>query len=108
MELGAAARRIVTRWNVGWIAHVVGGQVAQEIAHLEQTLPVVVGEKVGHAALCGMDPPATELFLADMLLHHRAHHLRSGDEHVALFGHEDEIGEPRRVDGPTGTGPQDG
>ena len=51
---------------------------------------------------------AAEFFERHVLARHRLHHIGSGDEHVrGLAHHEDEVGHRWRIDGATGTGPED-
>ena len=50
-----------------------------------------------------MGERSAELLLGDLLVGHRLHHVRPGDEHVRrVLHHEDEVGHRRRVDGASG------
>ena len=62
---------------------------------------------MGHTAGAGMDFGAAQIFNRDLLAGHRPDDLRSGQEHVALAGHDDEVGQRRRVHGATGAGSED-
>src|SRR3954469_16420929 len=49
------------------------------------------------AALVAVHHAAAQFLLADLFLHHRLDHVWPGDEHVAVLGHKDEVGERGRV-----------
>jgi len=62
---------------------------------------------VADAALLAVHDAAAQLLEADVFLHDRAHHVGAGDEHVAVAGHEDEVGQGRGVDRTAGARPHD-
>ena len=86
---------VIDRADVGWVLFVVARQIAQQLTHAQQAFSVVAGEEVADAAFLAMHQPAAQLFKGHFFLHDGLHHLRSRDEHVALLGHKDKVGEGR-------------
>ena len=61
-------------------------------------------QELRHAAHLVVDARATEALEVDLLVRHRLHDVRPGDEHVArAVHHDDEVGDRGRVDGAAGT-----
>ena len=76
------------------ILHIVGGQEAEELADGHHRLLFVVAHEVGDAALRAMRIGAAQFFFVHHLVGDGLHHVRAGDEHVALLlHHEDEVGQ---------------
>ena len=66
-------------------------------------------DKMSHAALAAVRVSSSQLFLVHHFIGHGLHHIRSGDEHVAVFvDHENKVGEGGRVAGTSGTWAEDG
>ena len=76
---------------------------------MSRAVLVVVRREVRHAALARVGFGAPQLLLGDLLVGYGLDDVRAGDEHVArVLGHEDEVGDGRRVDGAAGARPHDG
>jgi len=89
------------------IFHVVGREETEQFTNHHQGLLLIFSGEMGHpaAGAVGVGPP--EFLHGHLLVGDRPDHLRTGDKHMAGFpDHEDEIGQRRGVDGPSGTGPQ--
>ena len=61
---------------------------------------------MGDAATTGVDFGAAEILRGDLFAGHRLDDLGAGQEHGALAGHDDKVGERRRVDGAAGARPE--
>ena len=78
--------------------HVVLRDIGEQSADKLGKFLLRLGREVAHAALCGVNACAAEVFLRYVLARHGFHHLRTGEEHVAhAFEHHHEVGEGRRI-----------
>ena len=86
---------------------VFGGSLSE--AHAEKICKIMdQALEVGDSAARRMGRGAAELLGTHLLVRHRLHHLRAGDEHVArVLDHEDEVRHGRAVNGAPGAGPHD-
>nr|AAY82838.1 predicted acetyl-CoA carboxylase [uncultured bacterium MedeBAC46A06] len=83
-------------------------QIGDQRAGAHQHLDVILEGTMRHARSAAVHLGPAKLLGGEILMRHCLHHVRAGDEHVARpLDHEDEIGDRRRVDGATGTGPHD-
>ena len=107
VELGRLAVGRIRRSGVHRRLEVVLGQEREQVARvLEHRLLVGRGE-MRDAGLLGVRRRAAELLLRHLLARHRLHDVGAGDEHVrAALGHQDEVGDRRRVDGAAGARPE--
>ena len=91
------------------LLHIVGGQVADEVAQQGDTGLLVRDGELGHAGLGGVHRRTAEGLGGHVLAGDSLHDLRAGDEHIAgVLGHHDEVGEGRGIDCAAGTGTEDG
>ena len=70
--------------------------MVDQVAHEQRGVGVVLGDEVRHAVLL-VDLVAAEVGGADVLAHDVADDGRAGQEHVPALGHDDEVGQGRRV-----------
>jgi hypothetical protein len=83
-------------------------QKIEQPPHLYERVDIVVTSKIGHGRARRVGRRAAQLFLCHLLVSHRLHHIRAGDEHVRRIAHhEDEVSHRGRVDGAAGAGPHD-
>ena len=76
---------------------------------MAQAIGVVAGDEVSHAAGGVVGHGAAEFLLGDFLVGDGLDDVGAGDEHVGSFaGHENEIGDRRRIDGAARAGAHDG
>ena len=93
----------------GGLLHVVRRKEAEQLADAHERLLLGVAQEVGHAAAAAVGVGTAKLFLVHLFVGHCLHHVRTGDEHVALLlHHEDEVGQCGRVACAAGTGTEDG
>ena len=87
--------RVVARGRVG---EVVLRQVREQSPDGLHRVGLVVGREMRHAAAPGVDARAAERLRIDLLVGHRLHDVRPGDEHVARpLDHDREVRHGRRV-----------
>ena len=86
---------------------VVLWQVGEQLLDHRQTVFLGFGREVGDAAGAGMYPGTAEVFRRDLFAGHCLDDFRPGEEHVALAGHDDEVGQRRGVHRTTGAGAED-
>ena len=87
---------------------VVLGEERQEVARVLDARLLVRGDEVRDSRLRRVRGGAAEVLEADVLAGDRLHHVGAGDEHVRRpLGHQDEVGDRRRVDGAACAGPHD-
>ncbi len=100
---------VIGTGNKRSILHIIGGQETQQFADAHQRLLLVIAHKMGHTAFAAVSLGASQFFLAHLFVGHGLHHIRSGDEHVALlFHHKNEIGQCGRIAGTSGARTQNG
>jgi len=98
----------VAAFGIGRRLHVGGGQVAEQFLDHVQGVLLVAADEMGHAGDGGVALGAAQLLEGHLLLVDGLDHLGAGDEHVAgLVDHENEVGDPRRIDGAPGAGAHD-
>ena len=84
---------------------VVGRQIRKQITDQRNTFFFVFYHKMRNARFGRVNFCTSQVFCTDIFAGNGFYHLRSGNEHVrTLIGHQDEIGQGRRVYGSTGTG----
>ncbi len=94
--------------NTRCLLHVVAGHVAQQLADDGDGLFLGLGGKVCHTALAGVNTGTAQLLLGHVLAGHGLDNLGTGQEHERdALGHDDEVGQGRRVNSTTGTRAQD-
>ena len=93
--------------QAGGFFQVVRGQEAEQaLADLDGLL-VVLGDEVNHAGVRHVRIGAAECLGGDLLAGDLLDDLGPGDEHLGLAGHDDEVGQGRRVGRAAGAGPAD-
>ena len=101
------ARHRIFRGDLRRFLVVVLRQIAQEQLGHRQAFELGFGRQVRHAAARGVHVGATEFLGGDFLARHRLDDVRTGEEHVARAGHDDEVGQGRGVNRTAGAGAED-
>ena len=92
-----------------WIIDVVLGDVAEQLADRRQARRLRRMCEVRHARRRGMCVGAAQFLHRDVLVRHRLHDVRSGDEHVRRAAHHvREVGDRRRIHRAARAGPENG
>ena len=104
----ADTMRIVVAVEARRVLAIVLRDEGEERARQLDEVLFVGGDEMRDAAARRVGRRAAELFERHLLARDRLDDLGAGDEHLRdLFGHEDEVGDRRRVDGAAGARPGD-
>ena len=99
---GRPVDRVVARNNRRRFA-VRQRQIGHQRAGAHQHLDIILERAMGDTRCAAVHLRPAQLFGSEVLVGHRLHHIRPGDEHVARpLDHEDEIGDGGRIDGAAG------
>ena len=107
VQVARVARRLA-RLAGRRVVQVVRRQIGQQLADRREHRRVVPAHEVRDPRHGRVRPRAAELLLGHLFVGDRLDDVGTGHEEVGgLLGHEDEVGDRRRVDGAAGAGPED-